>query len=159
MTTRTFFLNALSVGFLGLFAWGAIESTGPAGAKAAQETVRSDLGIQFEVPEAEQGVLRIAVFNSPESYNGGDPIAFKTVPVRSREFVTVNFADLKAGDYAVKVFYDEDRDAELDTNVVGIPSEAYGFSKNARSAFGPPDWNEAKFEFDGTTALRPIVLQ
>lgn len=160
MTTRNLILNTISFGFLGLFVWGAIETTGTASAGAAQQAaVKSDLGIRFEVPDAEKGVLRVAVFNSAESYEGGEPVMYKTLPVRARELVAVNFADLKAGDYAVKVYYDEDKDSELDTNILGIPDEAYGFSRNARAAFGPPAWDDAKFEFDGTTALRPIVLE
>jgi len=159
MPARTVLMNAVSVAFLGLFIWGALESTEPAGAKTVVQAVNGDLGLSFEVPEAREGVLRVAVFNSAESYQGGDPAMYKSVPVRARQFVTVNFADLPAGDYAVKVFYDEDKDKELDTNMLGIPAEAYGFSKNARAVFGPPEWDAAKFEFNGETELRPIVLE
>ena len=58
----------------------------------------------------------------------------------------LTFANLPKGGYAVAVFHDEDADGELDTNFVGIPTEAYGFSNNARGVFGPPELSEQLFE-------------
>ena len=51
-----------------------------------------------------------------------------------------------AGPFAVSVFHDKDGDRELDSGVLGIPSEAYGFSADARSTFGPPKFDEARLE-------------
>ena len=58
------------------------------------------------------------------------------------------FANLPAGDYAIKVFQDADDDGELDFGIMG-PSEAYGFSNGARATFGPPAWEAARFHFAG----------
>jgi uncharacterized protein (DUF2141 family) len=46
------------------------------------------------------------------------------------------------------VFHDENKDGELDTNILGIPSEDYGFSNNVSSWFGPPSWEKSKFPFN-----------
>lgn len=46
---------------------------------------------------------------------------------------------LKEGSYAISAFHDKNSDKKLNTNSVGIPKEAYGFSNNARGWFGPPD--------------------
>ena len=35
---------------------------------------------------------------------------------------------------------------KLDTNLVGIPSEPYGFSRNARGRFGPPSFDDLAIE-------------
>ena len=37
---------------------------------------------------------------------------------------------------------------KLDTNLFGIPKEPYGFSNNARSKWGPPKYEIAKFELN-----------
>jgi len=44
---------------------------------------------------------------------------------------------------------------ELTTNFIGIPKEPIGFSNNARIKFGPPSFEEAKFnvEKDKQTVL------
>ena len=52
-------------------------------------------------------------------------------------------SDLPAGRYAVNAFHDENNNGELDTNLVGIPSEGYGFANNPSTTFGPPDFEEA----------------
>ena len=37
----------------------------------------------------------------------------------------------------------------LDSNIVGMPTEPYGFSNNAQGSFGPPAWQDARFALDG----------
>jgi uncharacterized protein (DUF2141 family) len=59
------------------------------------------------------------------------------------------FADVPHGEYAIAVFHDLNENRRLDTNVVGIPSEPYGFSRNASSPFGPPGYEDAKFQVRG----------
>jgi len=48
------------------------------------------------------------------------------------------------GQYAIKVFHDENANGELDINFLGIPKESYGFSNHARGRFGPPPFAEAR---------------
>lgn len=50
--------------------------------------------------------------------------------------------ELPAGRYAVAVFHDANGDGKLNTNLVGMPTEAYGFSNDARGVFGPPSLND-----------------
>ena len=53
--------------------------------------------------------------------------------------------DLPAGDYAVSLFHDRNRDGKLNTNFLGIPKEPFGFSNNPRVMFGPPSFDESHF--------------
>ena len=56
------------------------------------------------------------------------------------------FAGLAPGDYAVAAFHDEDRDGDLDTNLLGIPTEGLRLlQRSARGTFGPPDFDAAAF--------------
>ena len=45
--------------------------------------------------------------------------------------------------------HDENGNGELDANFVGIPREPWAFSNNARGNFGPPTWEDTKFELNG----------
>jgi len=45
--------------------------------------------------------------------------------------------------------HDLNGNGELDTNFVGLPQEPYGFSNNATANFGPPKWNDIRFQLDG----------
>ncbi len=52
------------------------------------------------------------------------------------------------GTYACAVIDDVDGNGTLNTNLVGYPTEPFGFSNDARvKLFGPPDFGDAKFEF------------
>ena len=46
--------------------------------------------------------------------------------------------DLAPGRYALSAFHNENDNGELDTNLLGVPSEGYGFGNDASAAFGPP---------------------
>lgn len=52
------------------------------------------------------------------------------------------FTQLPAGEYAVTVMHDENRNGKLDTNLFGIPEEGIGVSNNALNMFGPPVFQE-----------------
>lgn len=68
------------------------------------------------------------------------------------------FEELPFGEYAIKLFHDENMDGELDTNFLGIPTEDYGFSNNVRGTFGPADYDDAKFLFEQTEMTMNISV-
>ena len=43
---------------------------------------------------------------------------------------------------AVAAYHDENNDGQLNRNRLGIPSERYGFSRNARGMTGPPSFQQ-----------------
>jgi uncharacterized protein (DUF2141 family) len=61
----------------------------------------------------------------------------------------VTFTDLPDGVYAISCYHDKDDNGELNMLMGMIPSEPYGTSNNARGFFGPPKWEDAKFELKG----------
>jgi uncharacterized protein (DUF2141 family) len=62
--------------------------------------------------------------------------------------------NLKPGKYAFKYFHDENKNEKLDTNWLGIPKEAFGFSNNANGVFGPPSLEKTIFELKGNTSMK-----
>ena len=95
--------------------------------------------------------MMVALYNTAEAWNGGPPVA-STKDSVTGETVRVIFANLEAGDYAVMLFHDANSNGELDSNMLGIPSEGYGFSNNV-GRFGKPDFEEAMFTVTGETAI------
>jgi uncharacterized protein (DUF2141 family) len=55
------------------------------------------------------------------------------------------FENVPAGDYAVSVMHDANKNGEVDKNFMGIPKEGFGFSNDALGKFGPPAFKDAKF--------------
>jgi uncharacterized protein (DUF2141 family) len=66
------------------------------------------------------------------------------------------FPGLKAGRYAVAVYHDENDNGELDTNLLGIPTEGYGFSNGATGFAGPPDFDAAAVEVSDEANAAPV---
>ena len=62
---------------------------------------------------------------------------------------TTTLADLPYGEnYTIAIFHDVNDNGKMDKNFVGVPKEPYGFSNNARSKWGPPKYEIAKFELN-----------
>ena len=59
--------------------------------------------------------------------------------------VTCKFTDITIGNYAVSVAHDENTNKKVDTNFVGMPTEAWGVSNNIRPLMRAPRWQEAQF--------------
>jgi uncharacterized protein (DUF2141 family) len=88
------------------------------------------------------------LFNSEESYSGKHKaLAQASVAVKNKTAEAV-FRELPYGTYAVKVHHDENANGQLDKGRLGIPTERYGFSNNARGRFGPPSFSDARFTMD-----------
>jgi len=63
--------------------------------------------------------------------------------------VSCRYADLPDGTYAVSVSHDLNGNRRTDTNFLGIPTEAWGVSNNARPAMRAPRFDEAAFKVVG----------
>jgi uncharacterized protein (DUF2141 family) len=81
----------------------------------------------------------------------GDPdraLAKTTASIAERS-ATCRLAGLAPGAYAVAVVHDENANGRLDRNVLGMPSEGVGASNNPVSHFGPPRFDQARFNYRG----------
>ncbi len=61
----------------------------------------------------------------------------------------ISIGDLKPGKYAVRFYHDENLNGKMETNLVGKPTEGYGFSNNVIGKFGPPPFEKWLFELNG----------
>lgn len=73
--------------------------------------------------------------------------------------VNVSFTGLPAGDYALNVFHDENANGKLDKNVIGMPTEPYGFSNDAAGNYGPPSFQDAAVRLADTGGSATITLR
>jgi len=97
---------------------------------------------------SDSGDCWFALNNSEEIYESEDSVFVgKILPIKNRE-VIITIDSLIYGTYAIKVFHDENSNGELDSDILGIPTEKYGFSNNAGGWFGPPSWEKSRFVFN-----------
>ena len=104
------------------------------------------------------GNMLIAVYNTRESYLDESKMIYSYV-MRVNESGAMTFTiDLPDGEYALAFLHDVNEDGKLNKNLIGIPTESYGFSNNARGTFGPPSFEEAKVHIAAGDTLK-IRLQ
>lgn len=105
------------------------------------------------------GTLAVAVYRDADSFRRSEgPFRTVTVP-RTGPTTTVTIRDLPPGRYAVGTFHDTDGNGRLSTWPVGLPKEAYGFSRDARGRFGPPGFDAAAFDLPGSGGRQAITLK
>jgi uncharacterized protein (DUF2141 family) len=77
----------------------------------------------------------------PKSISKGMSAAAKERDAQGR--LRFTFSALPPGNYAATAYQDINGDDKLSTNLLKLPTEPYGFSNNARGAFGPPSFKDA----------------
>jgi len=92
------------------------------------------------------GQLSIGLFNDPIGFpkKNSNNIGIKLDVTDAAMEHT--FTNLEKGIYAIAIYQDENSNGELDRNFLGMPSEDYVFSNYATGNFGPPSFNDSKFE-------------
>jgi uncharacterized protein (DUF2141 family) len=80
-----------------------------------------------------------------------------SMPAREGENV-IAVPGVPKGTWAVLAYQDENENGELDRNLIGIPKENYGFSRDAASRFGPPGFDDAAIPVDGELTVATIKL-
>lgn len=109
----------------------------------------ADLTVQIDnVPDG-GGSIMIQVLDSEAAFRDEAPAIANLILPATAPGIRFATSALPAGDYAIRVMHDRNGNARLDSNVVGMPTEPWGFSNNASGSFGPPGWQDARFELDG----------
>ncbi|OUL97954.1 DUF2141 domain-containing protein [Variovorax sp. JS1663] len=91
--------------------------------------------------------LYVALFDSAESYDANKMLAAQTVQMKAGT-ARLAFPGLAPGRYALRVFADENGNGKLDTNLMGLPTERYGFSNDAKGNRGAPGFDAAAIRVD-----------
>ena len=107
-----------------------------------------------------KGQLCINVFNGSQGFptQGAKAVQKQCVKVTDRR-MAIQFNNLPAGTYAIAVLHDENSDNQANRNVLGIPTEGFGFSQNPRIIAGPPKFGEAAVLVAGRNTEVQIQLQ
>jgi len=109
---------------------------------AALPAFAADLTIDVEGVASADGQVRVAVFNSADTFPV-KPMRALAAPAHEGK-VRLVVADLPAGDYAFAVYHDANGNGKLDRNTVGMPTEDYAFSNNAMGKRGAPGFDDAR---------------
>ena len=105
--------------------------------------------------ESNDGNALVAIYDSEANFLNtrykGDVVGIKD------NTVVVSFNDVPDGVYAVSSFHDKNSDGKLNMKMGFYPTEDTASSNNAPARFGPPTWEDAKFEVRGGKVIRQII--
>ena len=117
----------------------------------------SELIVRIDGVDSAEGHMLILVAADEAAWdNQAPPAAANRLPATVPE-VVARFSGLAPGRYAVQVLHDRNDNGQLDTNVVGMPIEPYGFSNNPR-LMRKASFEEAAIELTGQGAEIVIDL-
>jgi uncharacterized protein (DUF2141 family) len=108
-----------------------------------------NLEIEISAIRNNKGTIMLQLFDENEKVLTQE----KKEIVDNRCIITI--ANLKPGKYAVRYYHDENINGKMETNLVGKPTEGYGFSNNVTGKFSPPPFKKWLIEINGN---KKIVL-
>ncbi|MEO9825294.1 MAG: DUF2141 domain-containing protein [Paracoccaceae bacterium] len=88
-----------------------------------------------------KGQFLVSVFNSQAGWLKQSRVQ-DVVAVTSDGFGRAAL-DVTPGSYGIAIIHDANGDGKINTIALGIPTEAFGFSNNAKAGFGPPGFRRA----------------
>jgi uncharacterized protein (DUF2141 family) len=98
--------------------------------------------------EHTKGRLMLGLYNQSNDFAKMDK-AYRQASLKPiKGTISHTFFNIPRGYYALAIFYDENNNAKLDKNFMGLPKEKYGFSNNPATFFGAPDFNAAQFKLE-----------
>lgn len=98
-----------------------------------------------------EGTIMIQIMQGEAQFSGEETAISSMMQKATTGDMTFS-TQLPAGEYAIRVMHDVNNNGSLDSNFVGMPIEPWAMSNNAKGNFGPPKWDEAKFELSGSVS-------
>jgi uncharacterized protein (DUF2141 family) len=104
------------------------------------------------------GTVRCLLFSEAAGFPQDPARArLRAVAPAAGERVSCTFPSAPQGPFAISVVHDANDNGKLDSNFLGIPTEGYGFSRDAKAgAFGPPAFADAVLP--AADAARPLQV-
>ncbi len=158
----------LHAGTATLLTLGLLLSSIPGAAQTPPEPeakAKSTLIVTFDKLRSNKGVLHVLLFSQDKGYPDKPGQAFKMRDLTLSQFmgvganqVTITFADLPPGTYALSVHHDENSNNKLDMHWYGKPKEGVAASNNPRPKMRAARFNEAKFDMANTGKAISVSL-
>lgn len=114
-----------------------------AGAMPSGTGAGGQVRVTMEGFESDEGKALVALFVKEDGFpdDGRKAVARRETLIRNGT-AEVLFTDVPAGPYAVAVLHDLNGDYVMETDLLGMPSEGYGVSRDGTRIFGPPRFRD-----------------
>jgi len=116
-----------------------------------------DLTIRVDDVKAAQGQIMVALYDSADGFLKRS-IKAAAAPATAGS-TTVVIGDVPAGEYGIALYHDANANGKMDSNPMGMPTEDFAFSNNARGNMGPPSFADATFAVPQAGAAVTVSLR
>ncbi|MGA8876798.1 MAG: DUF2141 domain-containing protein [Candidatus Korobacteraceae bacterium] len=129
-------------------------------APAASSAATYTLTVVVEDVNEQDGNIGMLVFNSPKGWAEDRSVALKdiTVPAHSGT-VTIPVPGLPAGEYAVAVVHDVNKNHKLDRNWLSQPKEQWGLSNNPHALIKTPAYRACTIQLNSDKEIHIKMQQ
>ncbi len=131
--------------------------SGDAAAVCGDVPAHADITAHIAGLRDNAGQVFVALFDSAGGFHDNHALRGGTAGISNQSAIFV-FHDVPPGSYAVSFFHDANENGELDTNALGIPTEGFGFSLDGKGTFGPPDYDQIRFDHTDATPNQDLVM-
>ncbi|WP_282018912.1 DUF2141 domain-containing protein [Salegentibacter mishustinae] len=114
----------------------------------AQTETTGNIVVSVENLSSKEGKVYFALFNE-DNFLKKAPIQGEVSEIKEG-VAQITFSEVPSGTYAITAYHDKNGNQQMDFESNGMPKENYGVSNNQMNLYGPPLWEDAKFEFDGS---------
>jgi uncharacterized protein (DUF2141 family) len=114
-----------------------------------------DLTVEITGAKSSKGHVMAEIFSDADTWLK-KPISGERV--LSGDRVVLVFKNLPTGRHALSIFHDENGNGKLDTNLMGMPTEAFGFSRDAKGVMGPAKFDDAAIRMESDMTIK-VTLQ
>ena len=93
-----------------------------------------------------KGTIKVALYNSPNGFPRDEEAVIEEQIISniSKKSHVVYFRNLSYGNYAISLLHDENNNNDMDYNLIGIPTEGYGFSNNVKPKLSATSFKDTK---------------
>jgi len=116
-----------------------------------------DLTIRIDGVQTGGGQVMVALYDSADGFLKRS-IKAAAAPATAGS-TTVVIDDVPAGEYGIALYHDANGNGKMDSNPMGMPTEDFAFSNNARGNMGPPSFADAKFAVPQAGAAVTVSLR
>ena len=119
----------------------------------------ADLVVNVSGVTEPAGQIGCALFASPAGFPTDNSAARQIWLPADPKGITCSFQGLVAGTYAVSIGHDQNGNGKVDTNLLGMPTEAWGVSNNIRPTLRAPRFDEAAFTIADPASSATVTIR
>lgn len=108
--------------------------------------------------ESPSAPVEISVYSPRDKFPTADGQMKKYRFTPAGKQLTVELKDLEYGQYAVATYQDLDADGQIGKNMIGIPTDPYGFSNNYKPKIKAPAFKDCEFAYNDQSAPVSITM-